>query len=67
MRTNLDLMEAFNETALKFIPLYQKRITQQEMIDKMRKTTIDGYKIKSMSPSEHVLGNFGKSLSPQEE
>lgn len=26
MRTNLDLMEAFNETALKFIPLYQKRI-----------------------------------------
>ena len=26
MRTNFDLMEAFNETALKFIPLYQKRV-----------------------------------------
>ena len=25
-------MEAFNETALKFIPLYQKRVNQQEMI-----------------------------------
>ena len=32
IKTNLDLMEAFNETALKFIPLYQKRVNQQEMI-----------------------------------
>lgn len=29
MRTNLDLMQAFNETALKFIPLYHKRVEQQ--------------------------------------
>lgn len=28
MRTNLDLMQAFNETALKFIPLYHKRVEQ---------------------------------------
>ena len=28
IKTNLDLMEAFNETALKFIPLYQKRVNQ---------------------------------------
>ena len=26
MRTNLDLMQAFNETALKFIPLYHRRV-----------------------------------------
>jgi hypothetical protein len=28
IKSNLDLMEAFNETALKFIPLYQKRVNQ---------------------------------------
>jgi hypothetical protein len=32
IKTNLDLMEAFNETAQKFIPLYQKRVNQQEQI-----------------------------------
>ena len=26
MKTNIDLMQAFNETALKFIPLYHKRV-----------------------------------------
>jgi len=26
IKTNLDLMEAFNETALRFIPLYKKRV-----------------------------------------
>ena len=35
MKTNLDLIEQFNETALKFIPLYQKRIDQQDFVDKM--------------------------------
>ena len=28
-------MEAFNETALKFIPLYQKRVNQQEIMARM--------------------------------
>jgi hypothetical protein len=32
MKTNIDLMQAFNETALKFIPLYHKRVEQQLMI-----------------------------------
>ena len=35
MKTNLDLIEQFNETALKFIPLYQKRVDQQDFVDKM--------------------------------
>lgn len=35
MKTNLDLIEQFNETALKFIPLYQKRVDQQDFADKM--------------------------------
>jgi len=27
-KTNVEIMEAFNETAKKFLPLYQKRLNQ---------------------------------------
>ena len=35
VKTNLDLLEKFNQTALQFVPIYQKRIEQKESIDKI--------------------------------
>lgn len=30
IKTNLQLMEAFNETAMKFVPIYYNRVQKQE-------------------------------------
>jgi len=40
MKTNLDLMQAFNETALRFIPLYHKRVEQQLMLARHNKNNV---------------------------
>jgi hypothetical protein len=37
IKTNLDLMETFNQTALKFVPIFEKKVNQQEMIERYNK------------------------------
>mmetsp|Transcript_41836 Transcript_41836/g.63984 ORF Transcript_41836/g.63984 Transcript_41836/m.63984 type:complete len:124 (-) Transcript_41836:1861-2232(-) len=68
IKTNLDLMEAFNETALRFIPLYKKRINQQEMMARynmhlMRTAGIDAEKTGAVPPDTNILGNINNSAS----
>ena len=68
IKTNLDLMEAFNETALKFIPLYKKRVNQQEMMARynmhlMKSAGLEGEKQGVAPPETHILGKINNSAS----
>ena len=37
IKNNLELLEQFNETSLRFVPLYTKRVQQKIGIDRMKK------------------------------
>ena len=46
LKTNIDLLEQFNNTALKFVPLYKKRIDQVDSVEKIHKQIVSNNMMK---------------------